>query len=221
MNPQTLPHQSSWTIYNKYVKAPWVNGLSYCLTLKLRKLRELNLYLKSILFIPFSCVNEFVSTYLSFAFPRIFLWLFWTNGSAIYNRTNDGPYVTTHCTFYSHVKANIDRRDRWNWSVAAKREIQHGRTQETWPEEVEKQHKYKKHKEWRSCFNWSILVARYLRASLTVTNSHIGGQTAEVRGGRGSDSAQGVLLSPCPFHISFPSFCNVAQARRYSASFTS
>jgi hypothetical protein len=33
-----------------------------------------------------------------------------------------------------------------------------------------------------------ILVARYLRASLTV-----GGQPAEARGGRGSDGAQGVL----------------------------
>jgi hypothetical protein len=36
---------------------------------------------------------------------------------------------------------------------------------------------------WRCVF---ILVARYLRASLAV---HVGGQTAEVRGGRGSDSA--------------------------------
>jgi hypothetical protein len=30
----------------------------------------------------------------------------------------------------------------------------------------------------------TVLVARYLRASLTVTNTHVGGRPAEVRGGR-------------------------------------
>jgi hypothetical protein len=48
------------------------------------------------------------------------------------------------------------------------------------------------------------LIARYLRASLTVTNTHVGSQPAEVRGERGSDNANGVLLSPCPFHLPFP-----------------
>jgi hypothetical protein len=52
---------------------------------------------------------------------------------------------------------------------------------------------------------------------MTVTNIHVGGQPAEVRGVRGNDSAQGVL-PPCPFHLPFPSYCDVAQARRYFAS---
>jgi hypothetical protein len=48
------------------------------------------------------------------------------------------------------------------------------------------------------------LVARYLRASLTVTKTHVDGQPAEVRGGRRNDCAQGVLLPPCHFHSPLP-----------------
>jgi hypothetical protein len=55
-----------------------------------------------------------------------------------------------------------------------------------------------------SDFSITVLVARHLRASLTVTNTQVGGQPGEVRGGRGSDSAQGVLLPPWPFHLLFP-----------------
>jgi hypothetical protein len=33
---------------------------------------------------------------------------------------------------------------------------------------------------------WAVLVARYLRAPLTVTNTQVGCQPAEVQGGRGS-----------------------------------
>jgi hypothetical protein len=68
------------------------------------------------------------------------------------------------------------------------------------------------------CFLHFILVVSHLWASLTATNTHVGGQPSEVRGGRGSDIAQGVLLPPCPFHIPFPSYYDIAQARRYFAS---
>jgi hypothetical protein len=44
------------------------------------------------------------------------------------------------------------------------------------------------------------------------------GQPAVARGGGGSDSAWGVLLLSWPFHLSFPSCCDLAQARRYFAS---
>jgi hypothetical protein len=66
-----------------------------------------------------------------------------------------------------------------------------------------------------------ILVARYCRASLTVTNTHVGGQPAEVRGTRRrlpNNSAYGILLPPCPFHLPCSSYCDVAQAQRYFAS---
>jgi hypothetical protein len=60
---------------------------------------------------------------------------------------------------------------------------------------------------WHNCtpqnHHYVGLVARYLRASLTVINTHVGGQPAEVRGRRGSDCAQGVLL-PLTLSI-FPS----------------
>jgi hypothetical protein len=64
------------------------------------------------------------------------------------------------------------------------------------------------------------LVARYLRALSTVINTHVGGQPSEVQGGRENDSEQCVLPpSPhCHFHLLFPSYCDVAQARRYFAS---
>jgi hypothetical protein len=65
--------------------------------------------------------------------------------------------------------------------------------------------------------NVGTLVAKYLRASLTVTNTQDGSQPAVVRGGRGSDSAQGVLLPPYPYHLPFPTYCDVAHARRYFA----
>jgi hypothetical protein len=58
------------------------------------------------------------------------------------------------------------------------------------------------------------LVARYLLASFTVTNTSAASRGT---GERGSDSACGVLLS-LPLCI-FPSpYCDVAQARRYVAS---
>lgn len=62
------------------------------------------------------------------------------------------------------------------------------------------------------------LVARYLRALLTVTNPQVGGQPSDVRGGRGNVSSQGVLLLPCPFHIPFISYCGLAQTCLYFAS---
>jgi hypothetical protein len=59
-----------------------------------------------------------------------------------------------------------------------------------------------------------ILVARYLRAPLTVTDTHVSGQPAEVRGGRGSDSEWGVLSPTLPFRSSLPLLlwlCSCAQ----------
>jgi hypothetical protein len=64
----------------------------------------------------------------------------------------------------------------------------------------------------------AFLVARYLRASFTVTNTRVGGQPALIRRARGSDSAQGVLLPPLPCPSSHPSYCDVAQAPRYFVS---
>jgi hypothetical protein len=36
---------------------------------------------------------------------------------------------------------------------------------------------------------YRVPIARHLRASFTVTNTHVGGQPVSVQGGRGSDSA--------------------------------
>jgi hypothetical protein len=57
-----------------------------------------------------------------------------------------------------------------------------------------------------------MFVARYLRASFTVTNTHAVDQPAEVRGGRGSDSAKGVLPPLLALSI-FPSTPSVTSPR--------
>jgi hypothetical protein len=48
-----------------------------------------------------------------------------------------------------------------------------------------------------------ILVARYLRASLIVTNIHVGGQPADQRGGGGGGGVNGVG-TPRPLAICHP-----------------
>jgi hypothetical protein len=57
---------------------------------------------------------------------------------------------------------------------------------------------------------WFILVARYLRASLAVTNIHVGGQPAEIRGGGGEAIAHKASCSPLALSIiPSPSYCDV------------
>jgi hypothetical protein len=63
-----------------------------------------------------------------------------------------------------------------------------------------------------------LLVEIHFQGSLTVTNACVDREPTEVRGGRGSDSAQGVLLPPCPSHRQVTSYCNVPRARRYFTS---
>jgi hypothetical protein len=64
----------------------------------------------------------------------------------------------------------------------------------------------------------STYTCRKISPSFVDRYKYTSWRSAEVRGGRESDSAQGVLLPPFPFHFPFPSYCEAAQARRYFGS---
>jgi hypothetical protein len=57
-----------------------------------------------------------------------------------------------------------------------------------------------------------ILVARYLRATLTVTNTQVG--ASQPRYGEGGEAIAHKACCPFPFHLPFPSYCDAAQVRR-------
>jgi hypothetical protein len=75
----------------------------------------------------------------------------------------------------------------------------------------------------RDIFSISSQLGKYTtcrKISPSFVENHVVSQTADVQGGKGKRQGIERLVPLCPFHLPFPTYCEMAGARRYSASST-